>query len=125
MRHWIGLAELIEDAIHHGAAAIERVHREVAHGPLAILVHVRSLAPAARVVDLIQDGIIASVYASVRGVNAAVAALVKATLRAAERPPAEAGPSGPGAASADPEGGRLPGRLLTPPRCLSTASTPP
>ncbi len=79
-RRWIGFVDLVSDAVHHGAVAVERIHRGTAHGPLAILSRVPPLAPTVEAIDLAQDSLIRAVYASVRGVNAATAALLKAGL---------------------------------------------
>ncbi len=84
MQRWMGLKDLVQDAVEHGSRAVERVHKEVARTPLLILQRVPPLAGTARHVLSIQDGIISSAYAAVRLANCLAGALVGAALHAAD-----------------------------------------
>ncbi len=89
---WRGLARLAHDAVVNGVTVIERMHRETAERPFAILEAIPAIAPVARSVRAIHDAAGAGVYQTIRGVAGALAATVDALL--AERPPPPP-PSGP------------------------------
>jgi hypothetical protein len=82
---WRGLSDLVQDAVHHGTVAVEKVHQSVARTPLDVLALVQPLAPAARWAAAWQATIIAGTYATIRGVNAAAGMLVGACIEAAPR----------------------------------------
>lgn len=85
MTRWHGLTELVQDAVHHGTAAVEKVHQQVARAPLDMLAHVPPLAAGARWAADRQASLIAATYGTIRGVSAAVGAVVGACLDAAEQ----------------------------------------
>jgi hypothetical protein len=84
---WRGLTDLLQDAVHHGTAAVERVHQSVARTPWELMARVPPLAPAAREAAAWQARIIGATYGSIRAVNAVAGAVVGACLEAALRPP--------------------------------------
>jgi hypothetical protein len=77
---WRGLVELTQDAVHHGATAVEAVHQRVARAPLDLIARVPPLAAPARAAAAGQAGLIAAAYASVRAVNAVVGSLLVAVV---------------------------------------------
>ena len=78
---WVGVVDLLQDAVVHGASAVERVHRAVAHRPFAAIALFPPLAGASRVIDFAQDSFTAFVYAAVRGTSLAACALARVALR--------------------------------------------
>ena len=84
-KRWRGLRALIGDAVEHGASAIERVHLETARRPFAVLEQIPGIAEPAQVIHGVHDAAVASVYASIRGVNRVVGAALDAALEHAER----------------------------------------
>lgn len=99
MTRWRGLAELVQDAVHHGSLAVERVHQRVARTPLEILAIVPPLATGARRLADCQAAAIGATYHAIRGVNGTVAAIAFAVADAAEAradpSPATAGEDAP------------------------------
>ncbi len=83
MTRWLGLANLLQDAVHHGTIAVEKVHQSVARTPFDVIARVPPLTTGARWVAQRQATIIAATYATIRGVNGAVGALVGACIDAA------------------------------------------
>jgi hypothetical protein len=84
-KRWRGLRALIGDAVEHGSSAIERVHIETARRPFAVLEQVPGIAEPVQAIHGIHDAAVASVYASIRGVNRLVGATVDAALEQIER----------------------------------------
>jgi hypothetical protein len=82
MTRWRGLAELVQDAVHHGTLAVERVHQRVARTPLEILAHVPPLATPAQRIATFQAAAIGATYTAIRGVNGAVGAAAAIALEA-------------------------------------------
>lgn len=95
MKRWRGLSDLVQDAVQHGTATVEKVHQQVARTPLDLLAQVPPLAPTARWVADRQASLIAATYGTIREVSAAMVALVGACIDAAE------GSHGPAAADAE------------------------
>ena len=69
IRRLRGAAELLSDAVEHGASAIERVHLATAARPFAILENIPPTALVARGVHVAHDAIAQSVYGSIRAVT--------------------------------------------------------
>jgi hypothetical protein len=66
---WRGLKDLLVDAVEHGSAAVEGVHRELAKRPFVVLEHVPAIAAPARTVHVVHDASLTAVYGSIRLVN--------------------------------------------------------
>lgn len=94
MTRWVGVAQLLQDAVHHGTLAVERVHQHVARTPLDVLARVPPLAPVATRAAALQAAVIGATYTTIRLVNGAVATLAIAALHATvdERTPPGGGP---------------------------------
>ncbi len=97
MNRWRGLRALLEDAVEHGASAVERVHRATAARPFEILDRIPPLAPGAHVVRVVHDATVAGVYEAIRQVNRLVGGALSVALDVVERSRAHDG---------DPSGGR-------------------
>jgi hypothetical protein len=69
IRRLRGAAELLSDAVEHGASAIERVHLATAARPFAILENIPPTALVAKGVHVAHDAIAQSVYGSIRAVT--------------------------------------------------------
>jgi len=79
-----GLGALVEDAVEHGSAAVERVHKITAGRPFALLERIPPIAVPARGIHLAYDAITAGVYQTIRHVNRALGATFKLALDVAE-----------------------------------------
>ncbi len=90
MTRWRGLSALIQDAVEHGARAVERVHMESTGRPFAAIERIPPIASAARAVHLVHDAAVTAAYGAVRLVARLVGATVDAALDLAE-PPDRAG----------------------------------
>ncbi len=84
-RRWRGLKDLVTDVVDQGSSAVQRVHMETAHRPFRILEQIPPLAPPTRVVRVIHDVAVSSVYGIIRLVNGAVGGVIGVALDAAER----------------------------------------
>ena len=91
MTRWHGLVDLVQDAVHHGTIAVEKVHQRVARTPLDVIACVPPLAPAARWAADRQARVIAATYATIREGDAAVGTVVGTCLEAAARSQSDAG----------------------------------
>jgi hypothetical protein len=80
-----GVKDLVEDAVHHGATAVEKVHRGVASRPFDVLEAVPIVAVPARGVRLVHDTITATVYASIRVMNRLVGAVADEVIEVVEK----------------------------------------
>jgi hypothetical protein len=84
-QRWRGLKDLVKDVVDHGSSAVQRVHMETAHRPFRILEQIPPLAPPTRVVRVIHDATVSTVYGMIRLVNAAVGGTLGVVLDVAER----------------------------------------
>ena len=85
MKRWRGLGALVKDAVEHGSRAVERIQKETAARPFAILEMIPGIAAPALVVHVIHDATVSGVHGMVRLVNAAVGKTIDVALVAADR----------------------------------------
>ena len=81
---WRGVAALVADAVKHGSLAVERIQKEMAARPFALLAHIEPIAPAARVVHVVYDASVSGTHAAVRLAASAALGAVDVTLRLVE-----------------------------------------
>lgn len=74
MKRWRGLKALVQDAVEHGSKAIERVQKETADRPFAILEQIPEISAPAKVVHLLHDASVSGVHGMIRIVNKLVGA---------------------------------------------------
>jgi hypothetical protein len=79
-----GLRALLNDAVEHGASAIQRVHLATAGRPFAIAKQIPGIAEPARTVQLVHDAIVSQVYDNIRLVNAIVGKTLETAIDAIE-----------------------------------------
>ena len=80
LARWRGLKDLVVDAVDHGAAEVEKVHRESVRVPLELLARVPRLAAPARAVAGIADTALAATYGTVRLATRAAGAIAAVGL---------------------------------------------
>ena len=85
MKQWRGLTTLVRDAVEHGSQAIERLQKETAARPFAILEAIPPIAAPAKVIHALHDASIAGTHAAIRLVARVVAGTVEAVLAAVDR----------------------------------------
>ena len=90
-QRWLGLQRLVQDAVEHGATAVERVHRETADRTFAVLEAIPPVAEPAKVVHGVFGLVLTGSYASVRLVNRAVGAVLHAVIEETSRGVGDAG----------------------------------
>ncbi|MBL0197710.1 MAG: alpha/beta hydrolase [Myxococcales bacterium] len=94
-----GLLDLATDVVEHGSRAVQEVHEATAARPFDILTAITAGSPAlaapTAIVRAVHDASVASVYASIRLVNAAVSAAGGAALDLAHAPRDDAGEPSP------------------------------
>lgn len=84
-RRLLGLQRLVEDAVEHGATAVERVHRQTADRTFTVLEAIPPLAEPARLVHGVYGLVLSGSYGGVRAVNRAVGAVLHAVIEGAGR----------------------------------------
>ncbi len=102
-KRWHGLRALVHDAIEHGSTAVEQVHKATASRPFDILEQIPAVATPTRVVRVVHDVTVTTVYSAIRLSNRTVSRVVDVALEARERDkgkdeatdPGEAMPSEP------------------------------
>ena len=77
---WRGLAALVADAVTHGSLAVERIQKETAARPFALLSHIEPVAPIAQVVHVAFDASVSGAHGAVRLVTRAALLAVDVTL---------------------------------------------
>ena len=80
-----GVKDLVEDAVHHGTTAVEKVHREVASRPFEVLESVPGLELPVRLVRAMHDTITTTVYTSIRVTNRLVGAIADEVIEVVEK----------------------------------------
>jgi hypothetical protein len=84
MKRWRGLGALVRDAVEHGSRAVERIQKETAARPFAILEAIPGVAGPTRVVHVIHDATVSGVHGTIRVVNHGVGAVLDGVLAAVE-----------------------------------------
>jgi hypothetical protein len=97
-RRWRGAAKLLSDAVEQGSKAIERIQKETAQRPFAVLEAIPGVALPARAVHVIHDATVSGVHGAIRLVTRAVDGTIGVGFELAERsaspePPVESPPS--------------------------------
>lgn len=85
MKKWRGLTTLVQDAVDHGSLAIERLQKEAAARPFAILEAIPPIATPAKVIHALHDASVAGIHAAIRLVARVVGGTVDAVLAACDR----------------------------------------
>jgi hypothetical protein len=80
-----GLAALLGDAMEHGIAAVERLHKGTAARPFAILEWIPPTALPTRVVRVVHDGVSSVVYGIILQGGRLMRKTVSVAFDAAER----------------------------------------
>lgn len=92
MSRWRGLALLVRDAVEHGSIAIEKLQKDAAARPFALLEQIAPIAQPVKAIHAAHDLSVSGVHGGIRLVNRVVGAVVDAALRAESSPGAAAGP---------------------------------
>lgn len=75
-----GLVSLLQDAVVHGASAIEKIHLEQSQIPFQILEAIPQTARPTKMVHAVHDALVKGSYMSVRFVTKAVATTANVVL---------------------------------------------
>ena len=86
-KRWRGLSALVRDAVEHGSIAIERVQKETADRPFAILEMLGPIAGPVRVIHAVHDASVSSVHLTIRLINRAAGLVADKALDAIDRDP--------------------------------------
>jgi hypothetical protein len=89
MKRWRGLKSIVQDVVHEGSAAIERVHLATANRSFFVVEHIEPVADAARGIHEIHDATVSGVYAMIRRVNRAVGTTLDMAMDVVEALPAK------------------------------------
>lgn len=75
-KRWHGLKDLVQDAIEHGSTAVEQVHKATAARPFDILEQIPVIATPTRIVRVVHDVSVSTVYSAIRITNRTVGRVV-------------------------------------------------
>lgn len=89
-QRWRGLVALVRDAVEHGASAVERVHMATARRPFDVLEAIPGVDGPTRLVRVVHDVGVSSVYGTIRLVTRAAGAVVDAGIAIATADAADA-----------------------------------
>lgn len=64
-----GLKKLVHDGVREGASFVEKHHRHAASKPFDIIESIDPIAAPTKLVRTVHDGILTTVYESIRGIN--------------------------------------------------------
>lgn len=85
MNRWRGLLVLVKDAVENGSMAIEKLQKETAARPFAVLEQIPPIAKPVKLVHTIHDVSVATTHGAIRLVNKVVGEAVDKVLAATER----------------------------------------
>jgi hypothetical protein len=81
---WRGVAKLVTDAVEEGSKAVERIQKETARRPFAILEMIPAIAVPALAAHVIHDATVSGVHGAIRLVTRAVDGTVGVAFDVAE-----------------------------------------
>lgn len=84
LNRWRGLKALVQDVVHEGSTAVERVHLATANRSFFVAEQVPPIAQAARGIHAVHDVTVSSVYTMIRVVNKAVGSTLDLVLDTVE-----------------------------------------
>ncbi len=84
---WRGLVALVGSAVEGASVAIERVQRETARRPFAVLEQIEPLAEVARDIHAVHDVCVMGTHTAIRLVTRVVTRAVDRALDAVDGPP--------------------------------------
>ena len=77
---WLGLSELLTDAVEHATTAVERIHMSTASRPFKIIESIPPIATPAHFVHEVHDSIVTNTYNQIRFWNGTVRKVLQAAL---------------------------------------------
>jgi hypothetical protein len=95
MERWRGLKSLVVDAVEHGSRAVERLQKEAAKKPFALLEQIPPLEVPVKGIHEIHDTAVSTVHGMIRLVNRVTGETIDVVLDAVEKrqgPPHRDGP---------------------------------
>jgi hypothetical protein len=87
-----GLRSLVEEAVEHGSKAVEHVHKATAARTFVVLEAIPPIATPARLVHVVHDVSLTSVYGMIRVVNRLVGTMLDVAIDVAEASPSREAP---------------------------------
>lgn len=91
LRRWRGLKQLVEDAVENGSRAVERIQKETAQRPFAILESIPPIAVPVRGIHELHDHVVTAVHGSIRITTRVIGQCVDVVLDTLEPDAAQAG----------------------------------
>ena len=82
---WRGLTAMLKDAVENASVAIERVQKETANRPFAVLEQIPPIAAPAKAIHGIYDASVSVTHGAIRLVTRVVGKTVDAVLETVER----------------------------------------
>jgi hypothetical protein len=77
---WLGLSELLTDAVEHATTAVERIHMSTSRTPFKIIESIPPISAPAHMIHEVHDSIVSTTYNQIRFWNATVRKAVQAAL---------------------------------------------
>ena len=85
MDRWRGLKSLVADAVVHGSRAVERIQKETARRPFAILEQIPPLAVPVKGIHALYDVSVSSVHGMIRLVTRGVSSTLDVVIDVVEQ----------------------------------------
>lgn len=103
MQRWRGLKSLIVDAVDQGSRAVERIQKETAQTPFAILERIPPLAVPVKGIHEIHDTAVSSIHGMIRLVTRVTGDTLDVVLDAVEKQQSAKGVAEPDAPDVSPD----------------------
>ncbi|AKT43082.1 hypothetical protein [Chondromyces crocatus] len=85
MERWRGLKSLVQDAVEHGSRRVERVQKELARRPFAVLEQIPAIAVPVKGIHEVHDLVVSSTHDVIRLVNRVVGDSLDVVMETVER----------------------------------------
>ena len=82
---WRGLTAMVKDAVENGSIAVEKIQKETANRPFAVLEQLGPLAGPARAIHAVHDFSVSTTHSVIRMATRVIGKTVDAVLETVER----------------------------------------
>lgn len=80
MNRWVGVVSILRDAVENGSRAVEKIQKETANRPFAVLEAIGPIAGPAKTVHAVHDMAVTATHSAIRLVNKVVTGAVDVVL---------------------------------------------
>ncbi len=80
MNRWVGVVSILRDAVENGSRAVEKIQKETANRPFAVLEALGPISAPAKTVHAVHDATVTATHTAIRLVNRVVTGAVDVVL---------------------------------------------